>query len=487
MQSNNIQNLLNTFTEEEWLALLSTQDSALTQRNSDQPPPPPLQQQQLQFPIQTNRILQALQETSRRPILNVQSVNNFNSQSAARSSHIDNQYVNAAIASATSHAMDRLNHSVGHDISQETSHSPRHHHQPFIGPHQQLRNTRPTIDPLVSVASLTDLQRIRQIQAEGMLRSTGSMIDQEVMASMGNTTTGTSNTGTGNSLLINRLQSLDKHMLQDMIQREIARRQSLVNNNNMPLLSRGNHLATTGLQNPASLIDNVPQFASLRHDVQSGITDTSLINDIHQSASLRVGPDHNPNLKRKAVTNSNNESLITEHAQKKQAPITRTPDTTTTKTKKSKTPTAKTSTDGASPNKKRQVFPNALYQLLMDMEKQGKTDIISFKDTGTAFCIHKPKEFQNHISPYYFSHGKLASFKRQLQIYNFERVDPSGSETAGDTAAATAVRGGPTYAHPLFVRGKPELLDQIQRDITSYQDMRFEEQQEHDGVSAAKK
>jgi HSF-type DNA-binding len=100
----------------------------------------------------------------------------------------------------------------------------------------------------------------------------------------------------------------------------------------------------------------------------------------------------------------------------------------------------------------RRTFPSLLYNLLMDMEAQGKTDIISFTPDGKAFCIHKPDEFLKEVSPTYFAYSKIASFKRQLQLYRFRRM----SRNVG-------FGHGRPYMHPFFIRGRPELLCQVQR------------------------
>jgi HSF-type DNA-binding len=123
------------------------------------------------------------------------------------------------------------------------------------------------------------------------------------------------------------------------------------------------------------------------------------------------------------------------------------------KTIESFSPKKKLKIDQASkPPTGRKTFPVILYDLLIDMERKGKTDIISFTHDGKAFCIHKPLEFLNEISPIYFSYSKLASFKRQLQLYHFKRMQGMPGNVR--------VR---VYFHQYLVRGKPELASQIQR------------------------
>ena len=95
-------------------------------------------------------------------------------------------------------------------------------------------------------------------------------------------------------------------------------------------------------------------------------------------------------------------------------------------------------------------FPQRLYHILTEVEKLGKTDIISFNEKGDCFRIHRPKAFMAEIAPRYFRHKKIASLKRQLNMYGFEKV------------AAGPDKG--SFFHKYFQKGKPELLYQIQRD-----------------------
>jgi len=95
-------------------------------------------------------------------------------------------------------------------------------------------------------------------------------------------------------------------------------------------------------------------------------------------------------------------------------------------------------------------FPQRLYHILTEVEKLGKTDIISFNERGDCFRIHRPKAFMAEIAPRYFRHKKIASLKRQLNMYGFEKV-ASGPDKG-------------SFFHKDFQKGKPELLYQIQRD-----------------------
>jgi hypothetical protein len=94
-------------------------------------------------------------------------------------------------------------------------------------------------------------------------------------------------------------------------------------------------------------------------------------------------------------------------------------------------------------------FPVKLYRLLLDVEDMGRQDIVSFTPSGRAVRIHKPKEFTQSIVPRYFRQKQLNSFKRQLNMYGFDRI-PRGPDAGA-------------FMHPLFERGRPDLLERIVR------------------------
>jgi hypothetical protein len=93
-------------------------------------------------------------------------------------------------------------------------------------------------------------------------------------------------------------------------------------------------------------------------------------------------------------------------------------------------------------------FPYRLYEMLQLVERDGLDHIVSWQPHGRCFVVHKPEEF-TVILPRYFKQSKTASFQRQLNLYNFQRL------TKG------ADRGG--YYNEFFLRGKEFLLNKIQR------------------------
>lgn len=94
-------------------------------------------------------------------------------------------------------------------------------------------------------------------------------------------------------------------------------------------------------------------------------------------------------------------------------------------------------------------FPKTLYRLLEETLENGEDEIISFTDSGQAFCIHDPVVFSRKICPRYFRHSQVHSFQRQLNKYGFVRI------TTGPERGA--------YYHPLLQRGLPHLCVGIRR------------------------
>jgi hypothetical protein len=94
-------------------------------------------------------------------------------------------------------------------------------------------------------------------------------------------------------------------------------------------------------------------------------------------------------------------------------------------------------------------FPEKLHRLLLEVEAAGLSDVVSFVGNGRAFAIHKPDKFFKEIVSIYFHQSRLSSFKRQLNLYQFELINNGPS------------RGG--YYHELFVKDCPELCRRMRR------------------------
>jgi hypothetical protein len=95
-------------------------------------------------------------------------------------------------------------------------------------------------------------------------------------------------------------------------------------------------------------------------------------------------------------------------------------------------------------------FPIKLYRMLLEIEREGRDEVVSFTPSGRAFAVHDPVAFMEEIAPRYFKFTSITSFKRQLYLYSFGRVNEEGFLDS--------------FANPLFRRGRPDLLCQIHRE-----------------------
>ena len=96
-----------------------------------------------------------------------------------------------------------------------------------------------------------------------------------------------------------------------------------------------------------------------------------------------------------------------------------------------------------------EAFPEKLYRLLAEAEKDGNNRIISFTPDGRAFKIHNRQAFIEEVSPKYFRHTKVTSFVRQLNFYGFQKLLDGLNRGA--------------FINPPFLRGHPELLGMVKR------------------------
>lgn len=99
--------------------------------------------------------------------------------------------------------------------------------------------------------------------------------------------------------------------------------------------------------------------------------------------------------------------------------------------------------------KQKPSFPEMLYQILEDSEKEGTESVVGWEYDGTKFHVNKAKVFNETILPKYSGKKTLfRSFQRQLNIYGFKMTKQSG-----------------VYYHALFRRGAPHELNRIRPRI----------------------
>ncbi|GKY90957.1 hypothetical protein MPSEU_000068500 [Mayamaea pseudoterrestris] len=92
-------------------------------------------------------------------------------------------------------------------------------------------------------------------------------------------------------------------------------------------------------------------------------------------------------------------------------------------------------------------FPVKLHMALSDAARDGNENVVTWTDDGKYFQVLDRERFVSEIIPYYFRMTNMASFRRQLVNYGFERVPRGPNEGA--------------YHHERFHRDKPDLARHI--------------------------
>mmetsp|Transcript_20579 Transcript_20579/g.59600 ORF Transcript_20579/g.59600 Transcript_20579/m.59600 type:complete len:315 (-) Transcript_20579:30-974(-) len=94
-------------------------------------------------------------------------------------------------------------------------------------------------------------------------------------------------------------------------------------------------------------------------------------------------------------------------------------------------------------------FPFKLHLMLDTAEKDGYSHVVSWVKGGTAFQVHNHDLFVKHVMPNYFDQSKYESFRRQLNLYQFNRVSKGVD------------RG--VISHPCLLKGSRHLCKDIVR------------------------
>jgi hypothetical protein len=94
-------------------------------------------------------------------------------------------------------------------------------------------------------------------------------------------------------------------------------------------------------------------------------------------------------------------------------------------------------------------FPERLHRMLLDVEREGKGDVVCFLPHGRAFAVLNERRFVEEVMPGYFKQSKWHSFARQLNLYGFVRM------ASGPDAGA--------YYHELFLKSRSSLCKYMRR------------------------
>lgn len=107
----------------------------------------------------------------------------------------------------------------------------------------------------------------------------------------------------------------------------------------------------------------------------------------------------------------------------------------------------------------RSTIPAFLNKLWKMVDDENTNDLICWSPGGDSFTIKHQGNFCNNLLPVFYKHSNMASFVRQLNIYDFHKVSNIESGMMkGD-------REEISFAHPYFKRDEPHLLEQIKRKI----------------------
>ncbi|KAI9316640.1 HSF-type DNA-binding-domain-containing protein [Dichotomocladium elegans] len=110
-------------------------------------------------------------------------------------------------------------------------------------------------------------------------------------------------------------------------------------------------------------------------------------------------------------------------------------------------------------------FVHKLYNMVLDVQFQ---HLIAWNYMGASFIVCNIVEFSRAVLPKHFKHNNFSSFVRQLNIAYATTTEHSGfhklnkSPRGHRTLAENQIW---EFSHPSFLRGRPDLLDEIKRKV----------------------
>ena len=128
--------------------------------------------------------------------------------------------------------------------------------------------------------------------------------------------------------------------------------------------------------------------------------------------------------------------------------------------------TSQSDADLAAEKRQSSKFVYKLFRMVSDPDYQ---HLISWNRNGTSVMVCNFDEFAKEVLGKHFKHSNFSSFIRQLNMYGFYKVNktPRGHRQSADAQIWE-------FSHPKFLRGRPDLLDDIRRKALDSEHARVE-------------
>lgn len=121
-----------------------------------------------------------------------------------------------------------------------------------------------------------------------------------------------------------------------------------------------------------------------------------------------------------------------------------------------------------------QPFIAKLYQMINSCDRDTPR-IASWDDNGHTFVVKDTKAFASEIMPNYMQTKQFDSFIRNLNFYDFHKIQPPPiPKSDRDPGAAKHVK----YRHPNFQRGKMDLVREIKRSTRKVRNAAAQQEKE---------
>ena len=121
-------------------------------------------------------------------------------------------------------------------------------------------------------------------------------------------------------------------------------------------------------------------------------------------------------------------------------------------------PSTVTSSSGSDKRKKDSAIEQPLFlRKAYAMINSCAPELGGWSAAGNSFVVHNPDDFAEQVVPTFYRHSNWASFVRQLNFYGFRKIK---TEVYLNSEVPPW-----EFAHPCFLRGRPDLLSDIVRKI----------------------